>query len=199
MANTITSDAQDAADMARLIAGGDAALNDLMTRHGERLFHYLIRVLQDEGEAADISQETFARVYLNREKFRSSNRFSTWLYTIATNLARDVLRRRSRRPQVSLESSSDDEMTLKDVLPSTDLTPNEQLELSERAAAVRQAIAHLPEDLRVPLVLAEYEDQSHAEIAAVLDCSPKAVEMRIYRARQQLRSSLASLLSGKKS
>ena len=185
--------------MARLIAGGDAALNDLMTRHGERLFHYLIRVLQDEGEAADISQETFARVYLNREKFRSSNRFSTWLYTIATNLARDVLRRRSRRPQVSLESSSDDEMTLKDVLPSTDLTPNEQLELSERAAAVRQAIAHLPEDLRVPLVLAEYEDQSHAEIAAVLDCSPKAVEMRIYRARQQLRSSLASLLSGKKS
>jgi len=199
MANTITSDAQDAADMARLIAGGDAALNDLMTRHGERLFHYLIRVLQDEGEAADISQETFARVYLNREKFRSSNRFSTWLYTIATNLARDVLRRRSRRPQVSLESSGDDEMTLRDVLPSTDLTPNEQLELSERAAAVRQAIAHLPEDLRVPLVLAEYEDQSHAEIAAVLDCSPKAVEMRIYRARQQLRSSLASLLSGKKS
>ena len=199
MANTITSDVQDAADMARLIAGGDGALNDLMARHGERLFHYLIRVLQDEAEAADVAQETFARVYLNREKFRASNRFSTWAYTIATNLARDVLRRRSRRPQVSLESSSDDEMTLRDVLPSTDLAPNEQLELSERAAAVRRAIADLPEDLRVPLVLAEYEDQSHAEIAAVLDCSSKAVEMRIYRARQQLRSSLAPLLSGKKS
>jgi RNA polymerase sigma-70 factor (ECF subfamily) len=56
-------------------------------------------------------------------------------------------------------------------------------------------LAELPEDLRVPLVLAEYEEQSHAEIAVVLECSPKAVEMRIYRARQQLRASLAPFLS----
>ena len=184
--------------MARLIAGGDGALNDLMARHGERLFHYLIRVLQDEAEAADVAQETFARVYLNREKFRASNRFSTWLYTIATNLSRDLLRRRSRRPQVSLESPTAEDATIKDVLPSMDPTPTEHLELSERAAAVRREIAALPEDLRVPLVLAEYEDQSHAEIAAVLDCSAKAVEMRLYRARQQLRARLTPLLAPSK-
>ena len=59
---------------------------------------------------------------------------------------------------------------------------------------MRKALAALPEDLRVPLILSEYENQSHAEIGAVLDCSAKAVEMRIYRARQQLRSSLADLL-----
>ncbi len=195
MTNTITAtDAQDAADMARLVAGGDAALNDLMTRHGSRLFHYLIRVLQDEPEAADIAQETFTRVYLNREKFRPSNKFSTWLFAIATNLARDQLRRRTRRPQVSLDSGSNPDAALKDVIPAAEPNPTEQLELNERAATVRRAIAALPEDLRVPLILSEYEDQSHAEIASVLDCSAKAVEMRLYRARQQLRTALAALV-----
>jgi RNA polymerase sigma-70 factor (ECF subfamily) len=69
------------------------------------------------------------------------------------------------------------------------------METKERAAAVRRAVGELPEELRVPLVLAEYEEQSHAEIAVALGCSPKAVEMRIYRARQQLRARLAPLLS----
>ena len=82
---------------------------------------------------------------------------------------------------------------MKYVLPSAQPTPRESLVAEERAAAVRRAVATLPEDLRVPLVLSEYEEQSHAEIAAALECSPKAVEMRIYRARLQLRAALAPL------
>jgi RNA polymerase sigma-70 factor (ECF subfamily) len=176
--------------------GRDTALNELMSRHGERLFHYLIRVLQDEAEAADLAQETFARVYLNRTKFQAGKKFSTWLYAIATNLARDRIRWLTRHRHVSLEGTrEDDEGGLQNVLPAGDRTPREHLEASERAAAVRRALAELPEDLRVPLVLSEYEEQSHAEIAVVLECSPKAVEMRIYRARQQLRASLAPFLS----
>jgi RNA polymerase sigma-70 factor (ECF subfamily) len=194
--NTTASEAQDQSDMAQLAAGRDTALDDLMSRHGERLFHYLIRVLQDEAEAADLAQETFARVYLNRTKFQAGKKFSTWLYAIATNLARDRIRWLKRHRHVSLESArEDDEAGLQHVLPSGDRTPREHLEAEERAAAVRGALAELPEDLRVPLVLAEYEEQSHAEIAVVLECSPKAVEMRIYRARQQLRASLAPFLS----
>ena len=192
--NTITSDAQDQADMARLAQGHDAALNALMERHGERLFHYFIRLLQNETEAADLAQETFVRVYQNRMRFVSGRKFSTWLYAIGTNLARDRLRWRSRHPGVSLEAEADGESGFKQVLPSCQPTPREALEAEERAAAVRRALAELPEDLRVPLVLAEYEEQSYAEIAAVLDCSAKAVEMRLYRARQQLRIALASLL-----
>ena len=72
--------------------------------------------------------------------------------------------------------------------------PDVKRDLLSRVAAVRRALAALPEELRVPLVLAEYEERSHAEIAEVLDCSAKAVEMRIYRARQQLRATLAGLL-----
>jgi len=193
--NTAPSEAPDQADMARLAEGRDDALNPLMERHGARLFHYLIRVLQDETEAADLAQETFVRVYQNRARFDPDRKFSTWLYAIATNLARDRLRWLARHPQVSIESRDDDDAGLKNVLPANQPTPPETLEAEERAAAVRRALAELPEELRLPLVLAEYEERSHAEIAAVLDCSAKAVEMRLYRARQQLRAKLAPLLS----
>lgn len=194
--NPTGTEAQDRADMAQLAAGRDAALNELMARHGEKLFHYLIRLLQNETEAADLAQETFARVYLNREKFQAGKKFSTWLYAIATNLARDRLRWLTRHPQVSLEGGrEEDEGGLRNVLPSSQPSPRENLEAEERAAAVRRAVAGLPDELRVPLVLSEYEEQSHAEIAVVLECSPKAVEMRLYRARQQLRSILGRFLS----
>lgn len=193
--NTTTSDAEDQADMARLVAGHGAGLDALMARHGERLFHYLIRLLQDEAEAADLAQETFARVFQNCARFHPDKKFSTWLYTIATNLARDRLRWLGRHRHVPLEPRDDEDAGLKDILPSGGPTPRESLEREERADAVRRALAALPEDLRLPLILAEYEERSYAEIAAVLNCSPKAVEMRLYRARQQLRSSLAPLLS----
>ena len=131
----------------------------------------------------------------NRTRFKPGRKFSTWLYAIATNLGRDRLRWLARHPAVSLESAQPDEVGLKDVLPASQPTPQESLAAKERAAVVRQALAELPEELRLPLILSEYEDQSYAEIAAVLDCSTKAVEMRLYRARQQLRSRLAPLLA----
>lgn len=193
--STTPSDADDQSDMARLAAGHDAALEILMTRHGERLFHFLIRVLQDETEAADLAQEAFARVYLNRAKFKPAHKFSTWLYSIAANLARDRLRWRARHPHVSLDAGDDADAGLKSSLAATAPTPPEALEQSERAAVVRRALSELPEDLRLPLVLAEYEERSHAEIAAMLDCSAKAVEMRLYRARHQLRARLEPFLA----
>src|SRR5262245_31082988 len=83
------SEALDRADMARLASGHNAALNELMERHAPRLFNYLLRCLQSEEDAADTAQETFVRVYQNRGKFDPKQRFSTWLYAIATNLVKD--------------------------------------------------------------------------------------------------------------
>ena len=181
--------------MARLAAGEDAGLDELMTRHAERLFHYLIRVLQNETEAADLAEEAFVRVYQNRARFRPANRFATWLYAIATNLARDLQRHRTRHPQVSLEAENPETgHSFREMLPETRPNPGEVLDSAERAETVRRAVAALPEELRLPLVLAEYEEKSQAEIAAILACSVKAVEMRIYRARLQLRQSLEKLL-----
>jgi RNA polymerase sigma-70 factor (ECF subfamily) len=193
--DTESTDALDRQDMERLASGHDTALNDLMTRHAQRLFHYLIRQLRDESDAEDLAQETFVRVFQHRQKFNPTHRFSTWLYTIATNLVRDRQRWRTRHPQVSLDAENESTGgDLKDKLPATGATPEEKLIGGERAAAVRAAIAKLPEDLRTVILLFEYEEQSQQEIAAVLNCTPKAVEMRLYRARQELRECLASLL-----
>lgn len=187
----LSAEEQDRQDMARLVEGDDRALNDIMARYSEPIFHYLIRVLQDEDEAADLAQETFVRVYQNCARFRRASKFSTWLYTIATNLARDRWRYLSRRPKVSLDAENPvTGESIGSALPAAAPSPDTSALEEERAQAVREAIAELPEDLRSALILAEYEDKTLAEIAQITDCSPKAAEMRLYRARVTLRERL---------
>ena len=96
--DTTEADARDRADMERLIAGHDAALNDLMDRHATLVFHFLCRMVGNEDYANDLAQETFVRVFRARESFRTTERFSTWLFTIAANLARNYFRWRARHP-----------------------------------------------------------------------------------------------------
>ena len=188
-------DELDLADMVRLDSGHDGALNELMKRHAGKLFNYIIRCLQNDEDAADLVQEAFVRVYQNRAKFNSNERFLTWLYAIATNLVKDRYRWRSRHPQVSLDADTDGTgADFKNSLPESRPTPDELLAASDQANAVRRAIAALPEELRTPLILSEYEELSHTEVGALLKCSAKAVETRLYRARQQLRMSLKTLL-----
>ena len=186
----------DRADMLRLASGHDAALNDLMERHGLRLYNYLFRSLQDEDDAADLVQETFVRVYQNRTKFDPDRKFSTWLYAIASNLVRTQFRSRARHPQVSLDAAQPETgRDFRETLAQDSPTPSESLQTAETADEVRQAIAGLSEELRTPLILSEYEDLSHSDIGTILNCTPKAVETRLYRARKQLRSALARFLA----
>jgi RNA polymerase sigma-70 factor (ECF subfamily) len=188
---TADSDAADQADMARLAAGHDAALNDLMARHAAPVFHFLYRMLGNADDANDLAQETFVRVYRARDRFKSGQRFSVWLFTIAANLARNHLRWRSRHPDVPLDEEADGlGPGLRERLATDTATPGEAAEAAERAAAVRTAVRALPDDLREAIVLCEWEDRAVAEAAAVLQTTPKAVESRLYRARQLLRERL---------
>ena len=189
------SDAEqrDRADMARLAAGEDAALNDIMERHGKPVFHFLCRMLANEDDANDLAQETFVRVYRSKNQFRSGAKFTTWLYTIAANLARNHFRWRSRHPNVPLESEND-EPSPADHLASSGLPPNEANLHAERNAAVQSAVSGLPPDLREAIVLCEWEEHAVAEAAIILKSTPKAVESRLYRARQILRTKLKQWL-----
>jgi RNA polymerase sigma factor (sigma-70 family) len=185
------AEARDRADMERLAAGHDPALNDLMERHAASVFHFLCRMLDNEDDAADLAQETFVRVYRARASFRPDAKFSTWLFTIAANLARNHFRWRSRHPGVPLDAESDTtERSLADSLPAKEPTPDDQLLATERTAAVREAVHALPADLREAVVLCEWDDRTVAEAAAILGTTPKAVESRLYRARQILRKQL---------
>ena len=191
----IDPNALDRADMERLMAGQDSALNELMARHASPVFRFLCRMVGNEDDANDLAQETFARVFRARASFRLNDKFSTWLYTIAANLARNHFRWRERHPNISLDSAAgDSDESLENVLPARDATPGEQTLAAERAAAVRAEVAQLPEDLREATVLCEWEERSVAEAAVILETTPKAVESRLYRARKVLRERLKDWL-----
>ena len=98
--------------------------------------------------------------------------------------------RRSRSTPHNPKPASD----FRETIPAEQPNPSDTLQTAETAEAVRQAIADLPEELRTPLILSEYEDLSHAEIGSILDCSAKAVETRLYRARKILRDTLSRFL-----
>ena len=188
-------DAQDRADMEKLQAGHDAALNDLMARHATPVFHFLCRMVGNEDDANDLAQETFVRVFKSRDSFRAEQRFSTWLFTIAANLARNHFRWRSRHPTLSLDAeNAETEQSLGSTLPANAPSPKEAAIAAERAAAVRTAVKNLPEDLREAIVLCEWDERSVAEAATILEATPKAVESRLYRARAILREQLKSWL-----
>lgn len=188
---TTDSEAIDRADMQRLMAGHDASLNDLMDRHGEPVFRFLVRLLGNEDDAQDLAQETFVRVYDSHNRFRPEFKFTTWMYTIAANLARNHFRWRARHPAISLEASHPETVqTVTDEMCSSIDIPSESAQLAERAAAVRAAVGRLPDDQREALVLCEWQEFSMIEAAAILETTPKAVESRLYRARKALRQAL---------
>ncbi len=200
VANSDNGDDLDREAMRRLAKGENEALNELMSRHAERLFHYLIRQLGNETDAADLAQESFVRAYQARDRFNPHARFSTWLYTIATNLLKNRFRWRSRHVEVSMDADNGTEGTsLSETFAAKELQPAEKLERDEECEAVRHAVQGLPEKLRTPLILAEYEGKSMQEIGEILECSTKAVEGRLSRARQELREQLSQLDWGNRS
>jgi len=187
--------ALDWADMQRLAGGHDAALNDLMARHCRPVFQFLCRMLGNEDDANDLAQETFVRVYQHRASFKPGARFTTWLYTIAANLARNHHRWVTRHPNTSLDAESEvTGQSIGDVLPSPNPPPDSAAVATERAEAVRAAVESLPADMPEVIILCEWQDLSAAEAAAILDTTPKAIDNRLYRARNLLRDRLRKWL-----
>src|SRR5664279_3762151 len=155
------AEVRDRADMERLIAGQDTALNDLMERHAMPVFHFLCRMVGNEDDANDLAQETFVRVFKSRDSFRAEQKFSTWLFTIAANLARNHFRWRSRHPNISLDAENPEtKQTLGSTLPANSPVPSDEALAMERADAVRAAVGKLPEDLREAIVLCEWEEHT---------------------------------------
>ena len=188
-------DASDAELMNRLANGDDLALNALMDRWSERLAAFLYKMTGQRDAAVDIAQETFVRLYQARERYHASGNFSSYLFAIASNLARNHARWKSRHPTVSMDATRDDGSTRLPDLPDMKQTPEEAARSSEKFRAVHDAFLGLPRDLREAMSLFVYEGMSYAAIASISQCSPKAVETRIYRARQILKERLTEFIS----
>lgn len=187
--DTHDSAAADRAAMERLRDGNDSALNELMDRWRKPILAYLYRTVGNYETAADLSQEVFVRLYRSRRKYRASGTFSAFLFTIASNLAKNHFRWKKRHPEAELN----DEAVTALGADSPVADPAQSLEKSEAAAAVRAAVLRLPEKLKTFVVLFHFNDLSHTEIAAIMRCSEKTVETRLYRGRKFLRERLGGV------
>lgn len=179
----------DVIAMSRLADGEDLALNDLMNRWQHRVAAFLLRMTGNHAAACDLAQETFVRLYQGRSRYKPSSSFSSYLFSIASNLARNHHRWLERHPAGSVQEMEDAGTDPA----SDDPGPDEALAQSEMSRAVQRAVQSLPPDLRECLVLFTYHDLGYHEVAAATGCSPKAVETRLYRARQMLKEKLKNL------
>ena len=174
------------------VAGDRDAFEALVRRHQTRIVNYAMAIVRDPADAEDVAQETFIRAYRSLARFRGDSSFKTWLYTIATNAARTGLERRGRRSRVE-DGSLDDEagpLAAADV-PAGDANAETAL---VRREAIDRALAALPRDLRVAVVLRDVEGLDYKEIAAATGAPIGTVESRIFRARRRLRPLLQPLM-----
>ena len=176
------------ADVVKLAQADNAdAFDELMRRYKRPVLNFVYRMLGNAADAEDVAQEVFVRVYQNLRTYKPGTKFSTWLFTLANHAAIDRLRWRKRHPTESLDNATETSTST----PATAVNDALAHEIGDHIAA---AVAQLPEDQRAVLVLSEYHGQSYAEIAAVMRCSEKSVEARLYRAKQTLRRQLKFLL-----
>lgn len=162
--------------------GDEEAFRKLVELHQERVHHFCIQWLRDAEEAREATQDTFIRAYGALARYERRGRFSTWLYRIALNLCHDRHRSKSGRQRRSTDSF--DDLAGEPACPS--VGPDESLARSEDEKRLRSAIDSLPDKLRTVVILCEIERISQRQCAEILDCSERAVEGRLYRAKRTL-------------
>jgi RNA polymerase sigma-70 factor (ECF subfamily) len=172
-----------------------AAFEELMRRYQQPTVGFLMRMVGNLDAAQDLAEETFVRIWQSAPRYRPSAKFTTWLFTIASRLATDHVRRASVRRNVSLDAPTGNEpMPLAETLPDPLPAADEQLAREQTAARVRAAVETLPLEQRTALVLCEFQGLNYAEVAQAMGCTVKSVELRIYRAKHALREKLERLL-----
>jgi RNA polymerase sigma-70 factor (ECF subfamily) len=169
--------------------GDAAAFETLFRRWAGPLLRYLERILRDAGVAEELVQEAFLRVHRARASYRPEARFSTWLYRIGTNLARNELRRPARR---ATHARSDDDDALADAaLAAGDPASDDVADARRELGAVDRALGALPESQRAALWLVAVEGLSYAEVAEALETSESAVKALVHRARRAVAERIA--------
>lgn len=181
--------------MGRVAEDDERAFTELVHRFQGRVVNLVSRVLNDRECSDDLAQEVFIRVYQHRRNYRRGSKFSTWLFTIAANLAKNEIRRRVRRRNwFSLDALQ--EMVSDSAIQLADPTEGQEraLERGQLQEAVARAIAVVPEKYRLALVLRDIEGMAYEEIGQVLGIPGGTVRSRINRARGMLKRKLQTLL-----
>ena len=181
------------------VRGGDAAaFEELVLRYQNRLLGILEHLVGKRDLAEDLTQEVFLRVYRARERYTPGAKFSTWLFTIANNVASNARRSLARRREVHVNTTRSGSFSADPLaqmaLAASGQMPNRQLDHLETQAIVQAAIGKLNDRQRLAVLLSKFEGMSYADIAEVMALSPQAVKSLLSRARGSLRDALSSYI-----
>lgn len=175
----------DSGVVTAFLGGEERAFEELVTRYQTRLLNFIYRTVGDRERAEDLVQEVFIRVYRHLHRFDRSKKFSTWAYTIASNLAKNELRNRSRNPLVLFQTVKknwqDEDRPLEFEDSST--RPDDMYRKRHLRQVVEESVAKLPEHHRDVFILRELEGKSYEEIAEITGCNLGTVKSRLNRAR----------------
>jgi RNA polymerase sigma-70 factor (ECF subfamily) len=178
--------------IAECLRGQTHVFGDLVLRYQDRLYHMLVHVLGSAEDAREVAQDAFVSAFRKLHTFQGRSAFYSWLFRIAMNSAVSRQRKNSRVP-VSIEAVRNSS-GLEPIDPHPEARPDFSMEAQERQAAVRTALADLPEEFRTVLILKEMDDMKYEEIAEIVGCPIGTVRSRIHRARAELKNRLVALM-----
>ncbi|MEJ2236680.1 MAG: sigma-70 family RNA polymerase sigma factor [Gemmatimonadales bacterium] len=186
----------DSKVVAAYLAGSGRAFDELVVRYQKRLLNFVYRTIGDRARAEDLVQEVFIRVHRHLARFDQTKKFSTWIYTIASNLAKNELRNRSRSPLVLFQTIKKNWEADHRPLQFEDKhqRPDDLYRKRHLRDLVQWAVRQLPEHHRVVFVLRELEGKTYEEIADITDCNLGTVKSRLNRARNRFAQVIAPLL-----
>jgi len=173
------------------------AFEELVQHYQQRLVGVLHHLIGNLEEAEDLAQEVFLRVYRARKKYRAKCKFSTWLFTIANNLALNSLRARQRKPVVPLNTRDSGPLgprPAEQMIHDSANQPVKRVQQQELAAVIQEALQGLNERQRLAVLLNKFEDMNYAEIAEAMGLTTKAVKSLLCRARNNLREALQAYI-----
>ena len=181
--------------VARFKDGDQAAFDEMVSRYWDRIYAMVHQLLRNPQDAEEVTQDAFIRAHRGLVNFRGDSAFSTWLYQIATNLARNrywYWWRRKRDKSVSFDAplGAENNLTLADIIPAEVQSPDDITVTQELVARIARGMDQLSAKHREILVLRNVKNMSYDEIAGILDLSVGTVKSRIARARDSLRSKL---------
>ncbi len=178
--------------MLRVKQGDIAAFEKIVEIHQAAVIGTVAKMLGSMSDAEDIAQQVFIRLWKSASRYQVSAKFTTWMFTITRNLVFNEMRRRKRKPTVSMDQR-EQEYNL--IVPDENTTrPDQQVLESELIKAIDTAIQALPEKQRLAVILRRYEERPYEEIADILNLSLSAVKSLLFRARAQLKENLQPYL-----
>lgn len=170
----------------QVLSGDVNAFERLVEDQSKVVYNLCLRMVGNEQDALDLSQDAFVKAYTNLPVFRMDSKFSSWLYKLTTNLCLDFLRRQKRQKTVPLTYETDDGEEESLPIPDERFSPETETERRELQNAVRAGLSQLPDGQRQILVLRELGQLSYEEIGRQLNLEPGTVKSRIFRARKKL-------------